>query len=75
MCEQQGDLCELWGEEQIEIKPHSRLYHLEPIGVESPLVESLTSYIIRLSENHSVYPLIPNPFLCGIIKENVCGRE
>jgi TniQ len=49
-------LCELWPEEQVEIKPHSRLYHLKPVGVGSPMVESLTSYIVRLAEEHSVYP-------------------
>jgi hypothetical protein len=35
--ENEETLCELWDEEQIEIKPHSRLYHLEPIGVGAPL--------------------------------------
>src|SRR6266496_5699626 len=52
--EQVKMLCELWDEEQIEIKPHSRLYHLEPISVGSPMVESLTSYIMRLATEHSV---------------------
>ncbi len=54
MDEQQEMLCELWPEEQVEIKPHSRLYHIEPIGVGSPMVESLTSYFTRLAEAHSV---------------------
>jgi hypothetical protein len=56
MQEQQEALCELWSEEQVRTKPHSRLYHLEPIGVGSPMVESLTSYITRLAEAHSVHP-------------------
>ncbi len=56
MHEQQEMLCDLWPEEQVEWKPHSRLYSLEPIGIGNPLVESMTSYIIRLSEAHSVYP-------------------
>jgi TniQ len=34
--------------------PHSRLYHLEPIGVGTPYIESLTSYITRLAEAHFV---------------------
>lgn len=34
----------------------SRLYHLAPIGVKTPCVESLTSYISRLSEAHGVSP-------------------
>ncbi len=36
------------------IPPRSRLYHLEPIGVETPYVECLTSYITRLAEEHCV---------------------
>ncbi len=49
-------LCELWDEEQVATSSHSRLYHLEPIGVGTPLVESLTSYIARLACAHSVHP-------------------
>jgi hypothetical protein len=32
----------------------SRLFHLQPIGVGTPFVESLTGYIKRLAEAHSV---------------------
>lgn len=34
----------------------SRLYHIEPIGIGTPYVESLTSYIKRLAEAHCVSP-------------------
>lgn len=34
----------------------SQLYNLHPIGVEGAYIESLTSYLIRLSEAHQVYP-------------------
>lgn len=34
----------------------SRLFNIEPIGVGTPYVESLPSYIKRLAEAHSVYP-------------------
>lgn len=37
-----------------EIPPRSRLHSLEPIGLRTSQVESLTSYIIRLAESHSV---------------------
>jgi hypothetical protein len=47
--------CDLWDEEWIEASPHSRLYHLEPVGVGSPMVESLTSYLTRLAEAHSLH--------------------
>ena len=34
----------------------SQLYSLKHIGIEEPYIESLTSYLIRLSEAHQVYP-------------------
>ena len=36
------------------IPPRSRLYHLEPIGIGTPYVESLTSFLMRLSKAHSI---------------------
>ena len=56
MCSSTDALCELWDEEQVIPFPHSRLYHLDPIGVGTPFVESLTSYIARLACAHSVQP-------------------
>lgn len=44
----------VWEEELITPDPPSRLYHLEPIGIGTPFVESLTSYISRLATAHSV---------------------
>jgi AraC-like DNA-binding protein len=38
------------------IPPRSRLFHLEPIGLGTPYVESLTSYINRLARLHFVQP-------------------
>jgi transcriptional regulator with XRE-family HTH domain/AraC-like DNA-binding protein len=43
----------------IEVTPkhipsRSRLFHLEPVGVGTPFVESLSGYIARLAEKHSV---------------------
>lgn len=50
------------------IPPRSKLYHLEPIGIGTPYIESLTGYISRLAEAHCItvyrffkyllYPLI-----------------
>lgn len=37
-----------------EIPPRSCLYHLEPLGIGTPYVESLTSYMVRLARAHSV---------------------
>jgi transcriptional regulator with XRE-family HTH domain len=37
-----------------DLPPHSRLYALEPIGIGTAWVESLTSYIVRLAEAHCV---------------------
>jgi transcriptional regulator with XRE-family HTH domain len=45
---------ELWDDELNLLPPHSRLYHLKPIGMGSPFVESLTSYVTRLAEAHSI---------------------
>jgi transcriptional regulator with XRE-family HTH domain len=47
-------LCELWEEELLAPCTSSKLYCLEPIGVRTPMVESLTSYISRLAKAHSV---------------------
>ena len=48
-------LCDLWEGELVEVPPHSRLYHLGPIGVGSPMAESLTSYLTRIAEAHSLH--------------------
>ncbi|MDZ7609407.1 MAG: helix-turn-helix domain-containing protein [Eubacteriales bacterium] len=46
---------ESWNLSHPDIPPRSRLYHLEPIGIGTPYAESLTSYISRLADAHSVY--------------------
>ncbi len=38
-----------------EPSPRSRLYSLQPGGTNTPWVESLTSYVARLADAHSVY--------------------
>lgn len=45
------DSCDL---EKASVPPRSRLYHLEPIGVGTPYVESLTSFLMRLANAHSL---------------------
>ncbi len=45
--------------------PRSTLYSLEPVGIGTPLVECLTSYITRLAEAHCVFP--------GILMHNLMG--
>lgn len=45
--------------------PRSTLYSLEPVGIGTPLVECLTSYITRLAEAHCVFP--------GILMHNLVG--
>jgi hypothetical protein len=37
-----------------DVPPRSRLYRLEPVGVGTPYVESLTGYVSRLAEAHGV---------------------
>ncbi len=45
-----------WDLQKPAIPTRSRLYQLEPIGMGTPYVESLTSYIQRLAEAHCVLP-------------------
>ncbi len=47
-------LCEVWEEERSAPCASSELYYLEPVGIGTPMVESLTSYISRLAHAHSV---------------------
>jgi transcriptional regulator with XRE-family HTH domain len=48
-------ICELWELAPPAIPPRSRLYPLEPIGVGTSGVESLTGYLARLAEAHGVH--------------------
>ena len=50
-------VCELWDVTSPTLPTRSRLYHLAPIGVGTPYVESLTGYVARLAEAHNVWPL------------------
>ena len=43
-----------WDTQKSPIPLRSRLYNLEPIGIGTPYVESLTSYVIRLAEQHCI---------------------
>ncbi|NJM17380.1 MAG: TniQ family protein [Richelia sp. RM2_1_2] len=45
---------ELWDLSIPNTPEHSTLFHLEPIGIGTPLVESLTSYVKRLANAHSI---------------------
>lgn len=49
-------LCEIWEEEMLLSSTPCQLYSLAPLGIGTPLVESLTSYISRLAAAHSVLP-------------------
>ncbi|MEH2315238.1 MAG: TniQ family protein [Nostoc sp.] len=49
-----NDTYELWNLEPPFVSKHSHLFHLKPIGVGTANVESLTSYIARLAEAHSI---------------------
>ncbi len=58
--------CELWDLTRPAIPSRSRLYHLEPLGMGTAAVESLTGYVTRLAEAHGVsvrtlvvYELLP----------------
>src|SRR6266567_3592498 len=49
-----SSLLPIWEMSMPDIPPRSRLYNLTPLGLNSPLVESLTSYICRLAYEHHV---------------------
>ncbi|MBE8969349.1 TniQ family protein [Nostocales cyanobacterium LEGE 12452] len=42
--------------EKLAIPKRSRLYHIQPIGIGTHLIESLTGYIARLAEAHCLPP-------------------
>jgi transcriptional regulator with XRE-family HTH domain len=50
-------VCESWDGIVPALPPRSRLYHLAPVGVGTPYVESLTGYVARLAEAHNVMTL------------------
>ena len=45
-----------WNEESLAIPPRSRLYQLNPVGIGTTYVESLTSFTNRLAEAHCLLP-------------------
>ena len=45
---------ESWDFTPAVLPPRSRLYAIEPIGVGTPFVESLSSYVVRLADAHAV---------------------
>lgn len=45
-----------WELKEVFLPRRSRLYQLEPIGMSTPYIESLTSYIARIAELHGVPP-------------------
>ena len=45
---------ELWNPQPYQLPPRSNLHHISPVAVRSSLVESLTSYITRLVQSHSI---------------------
>ena len=47
-------VCAEWDLTRPTIPSRSRLYSLEPVGIGTPETESLTSYVSRLAEAHSV---------------------
>ncbi len=51
----EADQYDVWDLTPLPMPPRSTLYALAPIGMGTPLVESLTSYITRLAEVHNVF--------------------
>jgi TniQ len=75
-----GNPMERFEEWDMTIPPlpsRSRLYCLEPIGIGSPYTESLTSYIIRLAEEHhvSLKILVMQEILPLLVKSNLSDEN
>jgi len=47
---------EIWRDRQFPLPPRSKFYHLEPRGMGTPYVESLSGYAARLAQEHFVTP-------------------
>lgn len=47
---------DLWNDQPFVIPPRSRFYHLEPRGIGTLYVESLSGYAARLAQEHFVTP-------------------
>ena len=47
---------EAWDVAAPVVPPRSQLFHLNPVGFGTPLVECLTSYFSRVAQAHSVSP-------------------
>ena len=68
---------EFWEPEPLSCHPRSRLYRLPPLGLGTALVESLTSYILRLSASHqvSVSVLVAREIGPGFREQTVMGKN
>src|SRR5262245_25748356 len=49
---------EAWDSTWPELPPRTRLFNLEPMGLGTPYVESMTSYISRLAVEHHIAPWV-----------------
>ncbi|SFF45017.1 TniQ protein [Paenibacillus algorifonticola] len=56
-----------WNLTEINVPERSKLHSLEPIGVGTEVVESLTSYIGRLAESHNI--------TTGVLLKNILGPQ
>ncbi|QLE43805.1 TetR family transcriptional regulator [Nostoc sp. C052] len=67
---------ESWDLRKVAIPSRSRLYQLDPIGIGTPLVESLTGYISRLAEAHYVNPgVLMEKELATLVKKEYGGAN
>jgi len=66
------DTYEEWNLTLPPIPERSVLFSLEPVGVGTPWVESLTSYIARLASAHAVFPGV---FMNKLLEPLVPGRH
>jgi hypothetical protein len=58
-----------------QVPPRSRLFHLEPIGLDTPLIESLSGYISRLALEHfTTLHHLMSEIVAPMFKTNIKSR-
>jgi hypothetical protein len=67
---------EEWKLELAPVSPRSVLYGLEPIGIGTPQVECLTSYIARLAEAHCVFPgILMRKLIAPFVRDSTSYKD
>lgn len=65
-----------WNLSYPSIPARSRLFQLEPVGIGTPYVESLTSYLTRLAESHTVHlSVLASKEIKSVVPKNYKSKD